>query len=136
MTLAAAEKSAGTRICGNAVELDADGRAILVGGRCGDCGYQSFPRAPVCSVCMSEAIAAHAMPRQGTLYAFSTVHVAAKKWRKPVRIGYVDLENGARVFTHLDGDLAIGDRVEVHIGIVGDDENGAIESFVFKRALS
>ena len=84
---------------------------------------------------MSETIRAQAMPREGTLYAFSVVHVAAKKWKKPMRIGYVDLPNGARVFTHLDGDdLAIGDTVEVGVGTVGEDEEGPITTFVFRKA--
>ena len=85
---------------------------------------------------MSETIKAHAMPGAGTLYAFSVVHVAAKKWRKPMSIGYVDLPNGARVFTHLEGsDLAIGDEVEVGVGTVGDDDEGPIESFVFRKVM-
>jgi uncharacterized OB-fold protein len=83
---------------------------------------------------MSENIVPAPMPRTGTLYAFSTVHVAAKKWHKPMCVGYVDLPNGARVFTHLRGDLTIGDDVDVEIAIVGEDENGAIETFVFKRS--
>lgn len=116
------------------MEIGHDGRAILIGGICKDCGNRTFPRAAVCCVCMSEQIAAEPMPRSGTLYAFSTVHVAAKKWKKPMRIGYVDLPNGARVFTHLEGELAIGDLVEVGVGVVGEDENGSIESFVFRRA--
>jgi uncharacterized OB-fold protein len=133
MAVEAEETLARTRLCGDAAELR-DGRAVLIGGICKDCGNQTFPRAPVCWVCMSEAIQPHPMPRIGTLYAFSTVHVAAKKWRKPMRIGYVDLPNGARVFTHLEGDaLAIGDDVETGMGIVGEDENGPIETFVFKR---
>ena len=83
---------------------------------------------------MSENIVPEAMPRTGRLYAFSVVHVAAKKWRKPMRIGYVDLPNGARVFTHLDGDsLAIGDPVEVGVGTVADDDEGPIRSFVFRK---
>jgi uncharacterized OB-fold protein len=135
MAVEAAETLARTRLCGDAVELRADGRAVLIGGICKDCGNQTFPRAPVCCVCMSEAIEPQAMPRIGTLYAFSTVHVAAKKWKKPMRIGYVDLPNGARVFTHLEGgDLAIGDAVEVGMGVVGEDENGPIETFVFRQA--
>ena len=48
-------------------------------------------------------------------------------------IGYVDLPNGARVFTHLTGPLTIGDAVEPIMGIVGEDENGPIESFIFRR---
>ena len=133
MTVEAIEKPGGARLCGDAVEIGADGRAVLIGGICRDCGNQTFPRAPVCYVCMSEAVEAAPMPRTGTLYAFSTVHVAATKWKKPVRIGYVDLPNGARVFTHLQGDLAIGDAVEPELGIVGEDESGPIETFVFKR---
>src|SRR5262245_12360803 len=133
---AAPEPSTSTRpfLCGDALEVDSNGRATLIGGRCGDCGVETFPRAPVCSSCMSENIRPEAMPREGTLYAFSIVHVAAKKWRKPMRIGYVDLKNGARVFTHLDGtDLSIGDEVEVGVGIIGDDEEGPIRSFVFRK---
>ena len=128
------DKPIGTLLCGDAVGIDAQGRAVLIGGVCKDCGNQTFPRAPVCCVCMSEAIDPAPMPRTGTLYAFSTVHVAAKKWKKPMVIGYVDLPNGARVFAHLEGNVAIGDLVEPALGIVGEDENGAIKSFLFKRS--
>lgn len=120
-------------LCGDALEVDASGRATLIGGRCADCGTETFPRVPVCAACMSETIRAEVMPRAGVLYAFSVVHVAAKKWKKPMRIGYVDLPNGARVFTHLEGELAIGDVVEVTVGTIGEDEEGPIKSFVFRK---
>lgn len=120
-------------LCGDALEIDASGRAMLIGGRCADCGSETFPRVPVCASCMSENIRPQAMPREGTLYAFSVVHVAARKWKKPMCIGYVDLPNGARVFTHLEGDLAIGDTVGVGAGTVGEDEEGPITSFVFRK---
>ena len=123
-----------TRLCGHAMEIDAGGRTVLIGGACRDCGNRAFPRAEVCCACMSEDIAAEPMPRSGTLYAFSTVHVASKKWKKPMRVGYVDLPNGVRVFSHLEGELAIGDLMEAGLGIVGEDENGPIESFVFRKA--
>jgi len=83
---------------------------------------------------MSENIQPARMPREGVLYAFSTVHVAPKKWTSPMRIGYVDLPDGVRVFTHLAGDgFAIGDRVVADLGPVGRDDTGELESFVFKR---
>ena len=129
------EKTARTLICGeDAVQVDAGGAVHLVGGRCADCGAEAFPRAPVCVACMSENIEPVRMPREGTLYAFSTVHVAPKKWRSPMKIGYVDLVNGVRVFTHLAGEaFAIGDKVVPDIAVVGQDESGDIASFVFKR---
>ena len=128
------EKAARALLCGDAVEISTDGRVALVGGRCADCGARAFPRPPVCTGCMSENILPERLPRTGMLYAFSVVHIAPKKWKMPMTIGYVDLEGGVRVFTHLDGTgFAIGDTVEVGLGVVGQDENGAIESFVFRR---
>jgi uncharacterized OB-fold protein len=129
------EKTSRPLLCGDAVEFGADGRPVLVGGACLDCGAVAFPRPPVCTGCMSENIAPERLPRTGTLYAFSVVHIAPKRWKTPMTIGYVDLACGVRVFTHLDGDgFAIGDTVEVGIGTVGEDEDGAIACFVFRRA--
>ena len=134
MAVEASEKPSRTLLCGDAVEIGEDGRAVLVGGRCADCGARAFPTPPVCTNCMGENIVAQELPRTGTLYAFSVVHIAPKKWKLPMRVGYVDLSNGVRVFTHLEGnDFAIGDAVEVGIGTIGQDENGTIESFVFTR---
>jgi uncharacterized OB-fold protein len=134
MAMEAATDRARPFLCGEALKVDADGRATLMGSRCGDCGVEFFPPAPVCSSCMSENMKAQAMPSRGTLYAFSTVHIAAKKWKLPMRIGYVDLKNRARVFTHLEGDdLKIGDEVEVAVGAVGEDAEGPITTFVFKK---
>lgn len=134
MAVEAASKPPRTLLCGDAVELGEDGRAVLVGGRCADCDARAFPKPPVCTNCMGENIVAQELPRAGTLYAFSVVHIAPKKWKLPMKIGYVDLSNGVRVFTHLEGsDFAIGDTVEVGIAAIGQDENGVLESFVFKR---
>jgi uncharacterized OB-fold protein len=129
------EKTSRPLLCGDAVAFGADGRPVLVGGVCLDCGAVAFPRPPVCTGCMRENIAAERLPRQGTLYAFSVVHIAPKIWKTPMTVGYVDLAGGVRVFTHLQGGgFAIGDTVEVDIGAVGEDADGPIECFVFRRA--
>jgi len=92
-----------------------------------------FPPQPVCPACMSEALAAEPLPRRGLLYASSRVHVGPARWHKPFTIGYVDLPNGVRVFSHLLGDPAIGATVELDCAVVGQEVNGsAIESFVFR----
>lgn len=134
MAMEATQTKPRALLCGDAAARAAGGNAVLIGGACADCGARAFPRAPVCIACMSENIVAKELPRRGTLYAFSTVHIAPKKWKKPMTIGYVDLPDGVRVFTHLaGGEFAIGDEVEVDIGVVGEDENGPIACFVFKR---
>ena len=114
------------------VRTDTAGRPTLVGSLCPDCGTAMFPPAPVCPACMSEAIAPADMPRTGTLYAFTIVHTGPKKWRKPSTLGYVDLPNNVRVFTHLVGPVAIDQQVELTLAEVADDEHGPITTFAFQ----
>lgn len=44
----------------------------LIGGRCGDCGLVTFPLQASCARCASVAMAEHLLPRQGTLWAWTT----------------------------------------------------------------
>jgi uncharacterized OB-fold protein len=121
-------------LTGGAVARDGAGRAVLLGACCGVCGTEFFPRHPVCPHCMSEEVAAKEMPRRGKLYAFTTLHVGPPKWNKPMRIGYVDLPNGVRVFAHLSGaEFSFGQEVELATAVVGADVDGTpIATFVFK----
>ena len=117
-----------------AVFTEASGRAVLRGGACESCGIEFFPCYPVCPSCMSEDVSKKPMPTRGTLYAFTRLHVGPPKWRKPLTLGYVDLENGVRVFTHLQGqEFSFGQAVELAVGVVGANPDGTpISTFVFR----
>ena len=121
---------------GEALAADASGRPVLVGCICKSCGNRMFPYAPVCPVCMSEDMAREPMPREGTVYSFTTVHVGPKTWQKPFTVGYVDLTNGVRVFSHLRGaDIAIGQAVSLALADIGRSAEGLpISTFVFQPA--
>jgi uncharacterized OB-fold protein len=112
-----------------------DGRPVLVGGRCNECGTMAFPRIAVCSNCMSESFTDEAMSERGKLYSWTTVHVGPQHMHKPITLGYVDLDNGVRVFSHLsinDGPLAINQSVRLSVAQVGTESDGRpIETFVF-----
>jgi uncharacterized OB-fold protein len=97
---------------------------------------QFFPQHPVCPRCMSEDVAQTPMPTRGKLYSFTTLHVGAKKWQKPLSVGYVDLDNGVRVFTHLKGQaFRFDQKVEMDVARVGVEQDGTpISTFVFKTA--
>jgi uncharacterized OB-fold protein len=111
---------------------------VLMGARCASCGALAFPRPTVCSSCMSETFIIEPLPRRGRLYSWTTVHVGAPRMNKPMMIGYVDLENGVRVFSHLSatgGPLAINQPVELALADVGVAEDGRpIRTFVFTPA--
>lgn len=118
---------------GDALGRDAEGRPVLVGGRCAACGVATFPRQPVCPVCMSEDMSAEEMPRRGILYSCTLVHVGPAKWMKPFMLGYVDLHNAVRVFSHIRGnDPKIGAEVELDTAEIGHDADGTpLVGFVF-----
>lgn len=118
---------------GDALAADALGRPQLVGGACAACGSKMFPFAPVCPACMSEDIARERLARRGTLYTFTILHVGPKMWHKPFAVGYVDLDDGVRVFGHLRGSgLSIGQQVELSTDLVGKAADGRdISTFVF-----
>ena len=130
-TLVASEE---INLAEGALSSDAHGHPTLVGGACESCGTEFFPKYEVCPHCMSEAIAAKDMPKRGKLYSFTTLHVGAQKWRKPLTVGYVDLPNDVRVFAHLEGEAFKFDQpVELGVGRVGADADGTpITTFVFR----
>jgi len=95
----------------------------------------AFPRIAVCSKCMSESFVDEPMPELGKLYSWTTVHVGPQRMHKPIVLGYVDLDNGVRVFSHLsanDRPLAISQSVRLSVAQVGTEDDGRpIETFVF-----
>lgn len=118
---------------GEALAFRANG-PVLVGGHCKSCDARTFPAYPVCPKCMSEDVEHQDMPKTGTVYAASIVHVGPAKWHRPFTVGYVDLDNGVRVFSHLKGEPKISDRVTIDMAEVGREPGGKqINSFVFVK---
>lgn len=86
---------------GDVLEVDGD-QVQLLGSRCGSCGQLAFPQRRVCANCQS---AAHQEPlrlsQAGTLYTYAIVRQAPRQFPTPYVIGYVDLDEGVRVFTQI-----------------------------------
>jgi|MDTA01.2.fsa_nt_gb uncharacterized OB-fold protein len=122
-------------LAGDAVRVETDGGAKLVGIVCGDCEAKVFPPVPVCPECMSENVSEIELSDQGSLYTWSVVHVAPKNWKVPYTAGYVDLPEGVRVFAHIVG--ADSNKLEMDMpmflttAVLGQDEAGPVESYAF-----
>ncbi|MEH2498885.1 putative OB-fold protein [Bradyrhizobium sp. AZCC 1678] len=120
------------------VAVAEDGTPQLITGRCRACGARSFPRADVCTECLSEDVEASRLRSEGTLYSFSVVHQAPKGWNVPYALGYVDLPEGLRVLAHLDASFAnlrIDGAMKLALGVVGTDPIGApLSTYTFVPA--
>ena len=123
-------------IAGEAVQTRTDGKPYLVGSACRRCGARVFPPVAVCPECLSEDLESLDLSRRGTLYSFSTVHVAPRGWNVPYVAGYVDLPEGVRVFAHVVGaeseSLDMDMAVELTIADLGvDAEVASFASYAF-----
>lgn len=87
----------------------------LQGGRCSACGTVTLLERHICPHCWSAAALQPArIGRSGRLYTRTVVHQAPEGFDVPYVAGLVDLDEGPRVFAHLEAGAAspaIGDRV-------------------------
>lgn len=106
-----------TKVSDFAVHLK-DGR--LMGSKCTDCGYQTFPPRADCPECMSDAFEYVEYSGKGTVYTYSKTTAAPTGFddEAPYTIMVVDLVEGGRLLawrgeTIADDEIEIGMEVQV-----------------------
>ena len=82
----------------------------LMGARCRTCGSLYLPPRPMCAKCYSEDMEWTGVPAQGTLAAFTTIHIAPTAMIEagygrdnPYCSGIVKLENGLAISAQILG---------------------------------
>lgn len=121
-------------LCGPALQRAADGTLTLAGSRCDTCLQVIFPEAGVCPACGGESLQPVALSRQGSLYAWSRVHVGPKTLDRPFTLGFVDLPEGVRVMARIVGEPRTpGQTVTLDAARIGTAADGApLCNFVFR----
>ena len=118
------------------IQIGAKGVPRLMGGKCASCGALSFPKRKVCGECLAMEIVDAPLSSEGVLYSYSLVHQAPKGWDLPYVLGYVDLPEGIRILSHIEGaldQLRVDGNVQLGVGRVGTDPVGnVLMSFIFK----
>ncbi len=106
----------------------ADGTGELLGGACAACGQRHFPLREHCPRC-GRALDACSLGGRGTLYTYTVVRVRPPLGLPaPYAVGYVDLEQGPRVFALLDpqaiDEFTIGMPLTLRVAPLGVDLAG------------
>ena len=122
-----------------------DDKVFLLGSICENCGEVYFPQKEinVCSYCQHECIKTIELSREGEVYSFTEVFQPPAggfyKGSVPFIYGLVKLPDGVIIPGHILADaetLKIGDKVEVVLDILFEDENGPITTYKFKKIRS
>src|SRR5215475_8362374 len=82
-----------------------EGGPYLIGGRCTSCDFVTLGVRDVCPMCWSRNVM-RPMPigRTGRVYTCTIIHQAPEGYAAPFAVGYIDLDDGVRVFAHLAQD--------------------------------
>lgn len=120
---------------GYSIFLDADAEFTqLVGSRCPMCGDVRFPARNLCPTDLAEC-QPHSIRGTGVIYEVVLVELAPLGFTAPYRAGYIDLDDGVRIFAQVatDGgrDPSSGDRVTLSVGVVRVDDGEPVLGPIF-----
>ena len=118
----------------DALEIDQD-QVHLLGSVCAACGAHAFPPRQVCAVCRSTSLRRARLGGTGRLYTYAIVRQAPKEFPTPYIIGYVDLDEGVRVFTRVlarpEQDLRLGMRVSLRPALLPNASGAPTVAYAF-----
>lgn len=97
---------------------------VILGQACSDCGHKTAAPKAACARCGSRNIAVVQLPRDGRVYAETTIEVPPGGFDGAYTIALISLGEGdARILGRVTGDATIGDHVSL-AGIIDNDERG------------
>lgn len=107
----------------------------LTAAKC-KCGKISFPRKIICPYCKNQNVEEIKLSGKGKIYSFAISRISLEKIKAPYAIGYVDMEEGVRVFGQFkdwnEENLKIGREVEVLFEKFGETQEEEVWTYKFK----
>lgn len=80
-----------------------EGRVLLTGSRCGDCGYPQAVNPPRCPICGSHSMSPATFGPKGTVFSSTVLRIPVPDRTPPFTLAYVDVDEGPRILAHVDG---------------------------------
>jgi uncharacterized OB-fold protein len=89
----------------------------LQGSSCSQCGFVTLGMRDLCPECWARnTMRPVPIGRAGEVYSCTVIHQVPQGYDAPFAVGYVDVEQGVRVFAHLErtpATLQVGARVRL-----------------------
>lgn len=115
---------------------EADGKGVLLGARCKQCGQVIFPEREVCFNCLGHNLEPVQLGQNGKLYAYTIVHMPSEHFKPPYAIGWIELPEGLRIFSQIRGwqehPLKTGMDMELTFEKLWDEEEKEVIGYIFR----
>lgn len=100
-----------------------DGR--ILGQVCQDCGAVTASYKIVCAHCGSRDIETTSLPTTGEVFTETTIYTPPSQFDGTYQVAIISLGE-ARVMAHIEGEVEIGDQVELQGTISLEDDVGPV----------
>ena len=110
----------------------------LMGSRCTDCGYRSFPPRSDCPECLSGEWEFVPVRGEGTVLTYSTIAAAPAGFQQhaPYTVGVVELVDGGRLLAWFDASVSVEDvSIGMKVAVVPEDLGGDDERVSYRLEL-
>lgn len=96
---------------------------VLLGQECENCSHIATTPKAVCAACGHSTFDPIKLPTEGVVYSESTVSVAPKGFEPGYQLAIIELRGtgGGRILARVDGDVKIGDEVDL-VGVYEESD--------------
>ena len=117
-----------------------DSSGKLLAHRCSECGQVFFPKiSEFCLGCLNDTLEDIELSGRGSVHSFATSALPGQNIKAPYTCGYIDLEEGARLFTRLhpdfsESEIATGMKVNIVTGELWATDEESVVGYYFRPA--
>ena len=115
---------------------ESDGKGVLLGAKCKQCGQIVFPKVEVCLNCLGQDLEPTELSQNGKLYSYTIVHMPSEHFTPPYAIGWIELPEGIRIFSQIRGwqeqPLKTGMNMALTFEKLWDEEENEVISYIFR----
>ena len=117
--------------------IEKDSEIRLRGSECPNCRRRFFPPKARCPECLRSGLGSVALDTRGTLYSHTTVYIPSRNFKPPYTVGYVELDEGVRIFGQIrvrEGEpLTIGSSIKMVIDYLWKRPDGeSVSGYLFE----
>lgn len=94
------------------------GEVNVIAGQCRSCKRFYFPYKETCDICMKKVEKLYAS--KGKLHSFTVVYSPAPGFEAPYMVGYIDMDNGLRVFGQIITENGGKPKMDSRVMVVRD----------------
>lgn len=119
--------------------VNENGKWIVVGNKCKNCGTISFPKNDLCVFCLGEEMEEVKINTEGELYSYTITRRAVDRWTPPHAIGMIRIPEqqvsllAPLVMDGSDDSFTVGEKMEMIIDRYWEEDGEEVIGYKYRK---